>query len=735
MNAAPPAPRRLLAFACAAAALAPGAAAALDLPPVNVTYRIEAELDPETRGIKGREEIRWRNATGEPAAALPMHLYLNGFANQGTTWMRESAPRRPGEAELLKRNPDPWGYMEPTAITQRVEGVERDASWRPIQPDDGNPLDRSLGEITLAAPVAPGEEVVLTITFEGRLPEPMARTGGGRGYFLVGQWYPKIGVIEPPGVRHAPAARRAARQFHGPTEFYADFADYDVTFATPPGFLVGATGRAQGDPAPRPDGKVAVRYTQRAVIDFALVAGSGLVDRWQRHQPQGGGPAVDIRHIVPAGAESLIPRSYRGVTGALDVLGSRVGPYPYDVLTVVLPPFWATATGGMEYPTFITGGPGDRVMEHPLLAGSTVGETVDIHEFGHQYFHGLLASNEQEEAFLDEGFNSYWENEITRAIYGEDASGGHILGRRMHGLESSALSLGFKPERIREPMRKRPTWLFADGTWGSQAYPRSAVTFATAAAMFGQERVDKVFAEYFRRFAFKHPDAEDFLAVAAEAGGADFEAFCREAFGRDRLPDYAVTDVDVELWRPPLGWIVTPAGMTNVTRELRAQQPEIGLPEDAREADGLVTLEILDAGWVEVSGEGEQIGTIARKKLPPQQGAPAAGWRADGKFYASEVTLTGPGWTTIPVEVELRFADGAIVREAWDGRSPWRRYRALRAAPLVDARVDPAWKIRVDVTPQNNALTVEPDNGFVKDWGLWLGAVAEWMAGGLSLWL
>ncbi|EYF02174.1 M1 family metallopeptidase [Chondromyces apiculatus] len=729
----------LLAAACTTTVGAPEVALALDLPPVPVSYRIEAELHPDTRGLEGKEEIRWRNETGESIAALPMHLYLNGFAHQETTWMRESAPRRPGESELLARNPDPWGYMEPVTITQRVGNEEREVSWRPIQPDDGNPFDRSLGEITLAQPAAPGEVVVLNVTFTGRLPEPMARTGGGRGYFLVGQWYPKIGVIEPAGVRHAPAARRAARQFHGPTEFYADFADYDVTFATPPGWMVGATGRLAppaAGMAPRTDGLVTARYTQRAVIDFALVASQHLVDRWERHSPAGGGPTVDIRYMVPAGTEHQIPRWHQSIAGALDVLGSRVGPYPYDVLTVVMPPFWAGATGGMEYPTFITGGSGDRLVDNPLLSQVRLGEVVNIHEFGHQYFHGLLASNEQEEAFLDEGFNSYWEGEITRALYGDAASLGYVLGRRVEGAELGALRLGSAAETIHEPMRKRPTWLFEDGTWSLQAYPRSAVTFATAAALFGQERVDRVFAEYFRRFVFKHPDTEDFLKVAAEVGGAEFEAFCREAFGKDHLPDYAVTDADVTRFKVPLGRIITAEGPLVVTRENRAQHAGVGLPEEAREEDGQVLVEILDPGWV--SGSEERTGTIQRVKMKPEQLAPFPdhrGHRADDGHFTSEVTITGPGWATLPVEVLLRFADGAVVHDTWDGRARWRRYRVLRGAPLVDARVDPAHKIQVDAAPQNNALAVDADEGFARDWGFWLGAVAEWIAGGASLWL
>lgn len=727
-------PRRLLLSASVAAAAVAlcRPAASFELPEAAIGYRIEAELDPATRALKGSEEIRWKNLTGEPVSALPVHLYLNAFSHTQTTWMQGVTAGRLRFGDLLTREPDPWGHIEPTSIRQRTPEGERDAAWRPIQPDDGNGLDRSLVEVTLPAPVPPGDEVALTIAFEARMPVPIARTGGARDFFFVAQWYPKIGVIEPPGVRHATKARSAAHQFHGPTEFYADFADYDVTFKVPAGWLVGATGRAEGEPAPDGAGRVAVRYRQRAVHDFALVAGSTLKDEWARHAPKGGGPPVDVHYVVTAGSEHQIPRWRQAVEGALDVLGSRVGPYPYGALTVVMMPWWAERTSGMEYPTLITGVPGDPLWDWPLVASAKLAENVIVHEFGHQYFYGVLASNEQDEAFLDEGFNSYWEDEIMRTIYGEEASWGHVLGRRVQGSEVRAIGLASIADDIREPLRKAPSWLFTPGTGGVQIYTRSAVTFATAAALFGQDKVDRVFAEYFRRFAFQHPDGDDFLGVAAEAGGPELTTFYKEAFERERIPDYAVAEVTVDPWEAPLGRVSAEGGPVVVTREDRAQHAELGLPAEAREADGRVLMEVTDPGWLR-GGQGSR-GTIRRTWITPERSEPRPGYTPDG-FHESSVRVEGPGWDTLPVDIELRFADGVVIRDRWDGKASWRRYRFLRAAPIVDARLNSAGKLAVDVKPQNDALSAEPDGGFATDWGLWLGAASEWLLGGLSLWL
>jgi len=99
------------------------------------------------------------------------------------------------------------------------------------------------------------------------------------------------------------------------------------------------------------------------------------------------------------------------------------------------------------------------------------------------------------------------------------------------------------------------------------------------------------------------------------------------------------------------------------------------------------------------------------------------------------VRVTGPAWQHLPVALEFRFADGAAVTDAWDGRSPWRAYRFLRAAPLVSARVDPKGRIAIDPDELNDGRRVEPKPGLAADWGNWFGTLAGWAVGALTLWL
>ena len=96
-------------------------------------------------------------------------------------------------------------------------------------------------------------------------------------------------------------------------------------------------------------------------------------------------------------------------------LNRRYGRYPYPTLTVVHPPEGAANAGGMEYPTLITTG-GPWFAPYSGVHGI---QAVTVHELGHQWFYGLVATNEHDYPFLDEGLNSFAEYDALKARYGE----------------------------------------------------------------------------------------------------------------------------------------------------------------------------------------------------------------------------------------------------------------------------------------------------------------------------
>jgi hypothetical protein len=710
-------------------ALAPALVHATELPRTGIAYRIEVTLDPATRMLAGSETIRWTHPGTSLLRKVPLHLYLNAFAHEQTTWMNGVPVPRLRADEFIERWPDPWGWNEPLSIRQN--GVE--LTWRPVSPDDGNPLDRSLIEVSLARPLRPGRTLVLEIDFSARLPIAIARTGGVGDFFLVAQWFPKMGAFETAGTRGAKSDRWAAHQFHGPTEFYADYADYDVRIGVPPAWAVVATGRGGAEPETGSGSDLVWhRYRQRAVHDFAFSAGRRMATLTSTYQPAGSGGPVDLTVFLPQGTEHQEPRWRRATEACLDVLGSRVGPYPYDVLTVVQPPAAARRTLGMEYPTLFTGAFGDPLWDHGPFSGLLLGEVVIAHECAHQYFYGLVGSNEFEEAFLDEGFTEHWGNEIMIAEYGDDGAG-TFFGRSLSltGLERMGLP---DATDAPPPILSGPSYLLRGHSIGAQFYKRPSTTVRTAAALFGSEAVDRVFAEYFTAWRFRHPGWEDFLAAARTAGGARLAAFFSEAYTQVRQPDYRVAELATEVWSPPRGRLVGADGSVTEVADAATAAAALGLDPAAREEDGELLLEVLDPGWSR--GRQRHPGRVVRRAVRPEQGAPDEGWRRDGgELHLSTVRLEGPAWQRLPVEVAFRFADGAVVRETWDGRAPYRIYRFLRAAPLSEARLDPDGKIALDPDPVNNGRLRAPAGRLVDDWAYWLGALSQLVGEALASWL
>lgn len=745
-------PANVVRRGAAIAAWLVAAAARADAPPPDpraapspIRYEIDVTLDSATRALHGHERVRWTNPGDRPVERVPVHLYLNGFAHERTTWAKTGFLRGGEIADLRDENPDPWGYTDLVTVKQ-VTAAPHDVPWAPIRPDDGNPFDESLVELRLPEPVPPHGTLDLDIAFEARLPYPVARTGGDRDYFFAGQWFPKIGAFEPTGVRGAVEPRFAARQFRGLTEFYADFADWDVRVTVPDGFLVAATGTGPAAPERTPEGQQRFRFTERAVHDFAFVAGSALRAARSTLVPGPDRAPIELSIITPAGTEEQVAR-WRGIAEfSIRTLDARVGRYPYPTFTVVLPPSWATETGGMEYPTLVTGIMGDPLLATGPASAFRFFEETIAHEIAHNWFYGMIASNEQEEAFLDEGFTQFWQIEIMRDFAGpggEGHDGGAILGRDLDTTDLERFIVGRSADAFREPIIKRPTGFFRSHTEGSQVYTRPALTLLTAERLFGRDTIDRVFHAYFDRFSFHHPQWADFLAVAREAGGPALGDFLAEAFTRERVPDYEVVSLDVKPWEAPLGRLPGDGGFLHEEDE-REAHPEGGLDPAAREPDGRVLMEITDAGFLR--GGEARMGGIERRFVDPLRRDPDKQKEAEAekdkdkdkkgeRFRESRVRLEGPAWDHLPVEVEFRFADGVVLRDRWDGRSQWRAYRFVRAAALDEVRVDPDDRLIVDPRPENNARRRKPDRAFAADWSAYLGAVVAALEGGLSLWL
>jgi hypothetical protein len=624
---------------------APGLPPLPEVSPRNASYTIEARLDPEKHTVHGSLLLEWRNTSDQALATFPFHLYWNAFRNNLSTTARGEGRRAPVDREREERT---FGWIQVKSI-QLVD--PRDATIQDLTPtlaylhEDGNTDDRTVMEVRTTTPVAPGSTARFRVAWDALEPYgSVGRSGWVHDYNFVAQWFPKIGVFWKGAWNCHP--------FYPWSEFFSDFGVYDVELTLPKGFVVGATGRLDSR-SENPDGTQTLRFVQEDVHDFAWVASRRFLERHARFDDPGY-PPVDVRLLLQPEHANLADRYLKATEIALRTYGTWSAPYPYPQITVV-DPAHGSSSGGMEYPTLFTGGA-------PLFAPPELQspEGVTIHEAGHQFWYGLVANNEFEEAWLDEGFNTYMEAKASDHALGPSGWGRRYFagqGGRRGGWpvvapgvaiprgSDSLFELRHAGEE--DTMAKR-SWEYRDGeSYSLNSYGKPALVLQTLEGLLGEETMVKVLRTYARRYRFAHPTTADFIATVNEVTSQDWAWFFDQTFFSSDLCDYAV-EVKSEPARTPAGWFEGKDGRLELKRP----------PTRERRED-------------------------------------------DSGPYESQVTVVRHGEVLMPVELRVDFADGRTASERWDGRDRWKRFR-YRGAKVVRAIVDPAHKIAIDVSPSNN---------------------------------
>jgi hypothetical protein len=507
-----------------------GGAITPPLSPRNANYTITARLDPPTRTITASETITWRNITSRPATELQFHLYWNAWRNDRSTFMRELALAGSSDDD---RTEGDWARIDVTSI--RIGGVDRTAARRFIAPDDDNQDDQTVMAIGLPQPVAPGATATIEIAWTAHVPRPFARTGAIGNYFFIVQWFPKLGVLQEDGWN--------CHQFHAGTEFFSDFGVYDVSLTVPAGWPVGATG-VEVKREDNADRTTTHRYYQEDVHDFAWTTSPDYIERTARFEHMGL-PPVDMRLLLQPEHASQAERHFAATRTTLKHYGEWFGAYPYGHITIIDPAYQSGA-GGMEYPTLFTAG-----TRWLAPAGVTTPEGVTVHEAGHQFWYGMVANNEFEDAWMDEGFNTW----ATARAIAEDYTPNFLALRYFGGfvprvVREIALSRESDGNRLtgyrhdaKSDVPSTPSFRYFPSTGGSITYNKTALWLNTLERWLGWPTMQRIMSEQFTRWRFRHPKPDDFFQVASEIAGRDLSGFFTQVYRSSDVFDYGVQEL------------------------------------------------------------------------------------------------------------------------------------------------------------------------------------------------
>ncbi|MEQ1573498.1 MAG: M1 family metallopeptidase [Vicinamibacterales bacterium] len=649
-----------IAFALSLAFLADGAglagSQAHDQPapgarsPRNASYEIEARLDPAARTIRGRETIRWRNISANATSELQFHLYWNAWRDNDSTWMREwrlGATRRP-------LRPDAFSAIDITSlrlISDDGSAKNLTSGIRFIAPDEGNAADRTVMAVSLPSSVEPRSGLTIEVAWTSTVPRPFARTGFIDNYFFIAQWFPKLGVLEDAGWN--------THRFHAHTEFYADFGVYDVRLTTPRGFVVGASG-LDVETTDNADATTTHRFRGEDIHDFAWTASPHFLDlrRTFEHPSL---PKVEMRLLLQQEHAAFADRYFTIVGSTLKLYGEWFGAYPYGYLTIV-DPAYQSQSDGMEYPTLFTGR-----ARYLAPRAVQVPEATTAHEAGHQWWYAMVATNEFEHAWMDEGINTYATAKVIDALFQpnrvERRYFGGFLPWVFHDIPVSRTIdgnrlAGYRPAAEAD-VPSTPTLQYWPATATFITYNKTALWLNTLENLVGWPALQRALASYFERWKFRHPRPDDFFQVVNESVGQDMTWFFDQVHRSSNTFDYGVQ-------------------LFTSTRQV---QPNPGR---------------------------------AAGSPPATTTGPA--------MYRTVVVPRRLGEATFPVEVVTTFANGERVTETWNGFDRRTMYVYERPSAAVSVEIDPRRVLLLDVNYTNNSSTLSPRASEASmKWGLkWL---------------
>ncbi len=495
-------------------------------------YTIGAKLDPVEKTVSGVLKAFWVNMSADIVPDIELHLYMNAFRDSRSTMNRELN----GEKNIVFSD---TGQIDIDSFTDRY-GNDLIPLMKFISPDDGNPDDRTVLKVGLPKPAAPGDTVFINMEFKTRLPKLTRRTGYSSDFYFVAQWFPKFGVYESAGMRYATKGAWNCHQFHANSEFYSNHSLYQVTITVPKEYVVATGGvlMAENDSLPDGTNKTMV-YRAEDIVDFAWTAWPGflvLTDQWNN---------VKITLLLPADRADQAERHFTAIKHAMEYFAENVGPYPWPYVTIVDPPMKGARAGGMEYTTLFTT---SSVFMMPVSVHFP--EMVTVHEFGHAYFMGIMASNEFEEPWLDEGVNTFFEERIMDHYYGENS--GLIDNPLLKISDKSFGRLSYVHGSGRQIVSNAEySWNYPDGTYGMMSYNKTATWLWTLRGIIGEKTTNDVFREYYKKWAFNYPSGRDFVNVVNEVVttnngnkyGTDMNWFFNQTLYGTGLCDYKVEKI------------------------------------------------------------------------------------------------------------------------------------------------------------------------------------------------
>ncbi len=443
----------------------------------QVNHQIHVSLNDIKNQLDGTSVIEYINQSPDTLHNIWFHLWPNAFKNDRTAF-----------SEQLLQNGNTAFYFTAEENRGFINRLNFTVDDLPLQSID-HPLYQDVVQLMLNTPLIPGKKIIIKTPFHIQLPINFSRGGYIGKSYQITQWFPKPAVYDKFGWHPMPYLDQG--------EFYSDFGNYEVSITVPQNYDVAATGNLVS--LNENGGSKTFNYKQDNVHDFAWFADTA----WSKLEKDIliEDRLIHLKICYHTGNASNWKYSLDALERAVVTSSNWIGVYPYDVITIVEKPF--SNDGGMEYPTIALITPtSDTSALHQLIR----------HEVGHNWFYGILASNERLHPWMDEGMNSYYDNRFESINQSTQKSKGFFKYLNSSKFEKKALAAIYSVHAD-QPIETQAD-KFTDFNNYLIPYEKAAQWLALVEKKIGTEQFNKLMQAYFQKWKFRHPYPDDFKYMA-----------------------------------------------------------------------------------------------------------------------------------------------------------------------------------------------------------------------------
>ncbi|HEV7232362.1 MAG TPA: M1 family metallopeptidase, partial [Bacteroidia bacterium] len=514
----------------------------------ETNYQIHVRLDDSRNELFADERIEYINNSPDALPFIYFHLWPNAYKNNNTALAKQLLSN--GSLTFHYAAEEDRGYID--QLDFKINGET--AKWEFA----GDTID--VCRIWLKQPLLPGQRIIITTPFHVKIPlGKFSRLGHLGQQYQITQWYPKPAVYDRNGWNQMP--------FLNQGEFYSEFGSFDVFITLPRNYVLGATGDLTDTPQEeeflqkKNDETLqwAKEYERTGITKEGFPVSDTLTKTLHYHQDQVHDFAwfCDKRYHVLKGTMET-PHRHNKVTTWLMFTESQAelwlkatpyiqdaitfyslwnGDYPYHQVTAV--DGGLSAGSGMEYPNITVIG--------NVTSAFTL-ETVIMHEVGHNWFYGMLGSNERRNPWMDEGLNSFDENRYIKTKYpdakllgtGYDFFGKAFDLNRYDHKHLSYLEYQFSAAKEEDQPIQLPAPDYTSFNYAGIVYAKTALSFDYLMAYLGTNTMDAAMQQYFETWKFKHPQPNDLRKILENVSGKDLSWFFDDLINTTKKLDYTI---------------------------------------------------------------------------------------------------------------------------------------------------------------------------------------------------